>query len=233
MNKILLVLLSATLIFSSCSKDGDTTQPEEIVTNQTVAINGTTYPAVKIGTQTWTAVNYNGSGGQNYNSTTNDPAYGKLYTVAESKAITLPAGWRLPTKADFEKLISNYPHTVTADGYNILPDGCKKLKSTTGWTVTTGDNTSGFNALSAGIGVIPTTTLGQYQDKGSDAWFISSTNGSSRVISGVTYTDTYAMNIASETYQSGNQNLIDDNGSVHALYQSADYRYSIRFVKDN
>jgi len=238
MKKLLLPFFGIAILLSSCSKGGDSSQPTEsgngnVTTTQTVSIGGTSYPTVKIGTQTWTSVNYNGSGGANYTSA-NDPVYGKLYTVAESKAITLPAGWRLPTKADFETLVKNYAYKVDVDGfYNILPDGTKKLKSTTGWTIMNGDNTSGFSALAAGIGVIPTTSLGQFQDKGLDAWFISSTDLPPNNNTGVISTDTWCMTIACESYKSGTQTLTDDSGEVMYLYRSGDYRYSIRFVKDN
>jgi uncharacterized protein (TIGR02145 family) len=50
---------------------------------------------------------YNGPGGVNYNNdATNNAADGKLYTVAEAKAISLPAGWRLPAGNDFASLLN-------------------------------------------------------------------------------------------------------------------------------
>jgi len=236
MKKLLLPFLGIALFLASCSKGGDSSKPTETgngTTPQTVSIGGTSYTTVKIGSQTWTSVNYNGAGGQNYTST-NDPVYGKLYSVAESKAIALPAGWRLPTKSDFENLVKNYAYKIDAVGdYNILPEGTKKLKSTTGWSIMIGDNTSGFNAVAAGIGVIPTSKLGQFQDKGLDAWFISSTDLPPNSATGVTYTPTYCMHITCESYKSGTQTLTDDRGDVAFLLFSSDYRYSIRIVKDN
>src|SRR5688500_1131369 len=101
--QIFLLMLSASVAFTSCSKNNDPT-PEE---SNTVEIAGTTYQTVKIGTQTWTTVNYNGTGGVNYNDGANDPTYGKLYSFQEVKAISgLPSGWRVPTEDDVKKLLS-------------------------------------------------------------------------------------------------------------------------------
>src|ERR1700742_3793344 len=100
MKQLILIFLLAIGSFYSCSKKSDN-QPGSA---NTVIIENTSYRTVSIGSQTWTAVNYNGPGGTNYDTDPNNPAYGKLYTFAEAQAITLPPGWRLPTKDDFTKL---------------------------------------------------------------------------------------------------------------------------------
>jgi len=69
MKKLLILTLVASATLFSCSKSSNT----KPTTANTVTINGTAYNTVTIGTQTWTAVNYNGAGGVNYNnSTTNN-----------------------------------------------------------------------------------------------------------------------------------------------------------------
>jgi len=155
MKKILCLALSATILLASCSKKADVTPTQN---TDKVTINGSDYATVKIGTQTWTAVNYNGSGGVNYNgSTTNDAVNGKLYTIAEAKAIALPTGWRLPTSDDFTKL------------YTAQSSDAKALMAKTTWATANGTNTSGFNAVAAGY-----YSNSKYDGTGTDATFITS-----------------------------------------------------------
>ena len=133
MKKLLILTLVASATLFSCSKSS-TSKPQ---TANTVTINGTAYNTVTIGTQTWTTVNYNGDGGVNYNnSSTNVAANGKLYTLTEAKAITLPTGWALPTQDDYTTLLA----TSSAFG----------LMSKSSWTTGGGTDVSGFNALPVG-----------------------------------------------------------------------------------
>jgi uncharacterized protein (TIGR02145 family) len=118
----------------------------------TVAINGTSYPTVVIGSQTWTSVNYDGPGGISLNNDpTQDLTYGKFYTVAESQSVQLPAGWRIPTASDFITLHNSVGGKSLAAGQEIVADSAQlKLMSKSGWYGAGGSNTSGFNALPAG-----------------------------------------------------------------------------------
>jgi uncharacterized protein (TIGR02145 family) len=216
------------LITYSCSKSSK--QDDQPTTANTVTIGGTDYTTASIGTQTWTTVNYNGSGGVNYNgSSTNDVTYGKLYSLAEAKAISLPSGWRLPTKADAEKLLlllgaqTEDPSTRDAqDGIAVQGDAtvAKKLKSKTDWTYTNGDNSSGFNAYPTGeaLGSILT-----YRNKGEVTSFWTSTSN------GVNNNFTFTI-----------ESTTEDNGKVIDDFAGMDYnpfanttRLAIRFVKDN
>lgn len=84
----------------------------------------------------------------------NGKKYGKLYNwyaVNDPRGLA-PDGWKVPSKEDFEKLISNL------GGYK---EAIKKLKSKDGWGLFGGStNESGFNALPAGVFWAPSGTTG-------------------------------------------------------------------------
>jgi uncharacterized protein (TIGR02145 family) len=145
MKQTLSVLLLAATIISSCSKSASV-KPPTINTNVTIT------DSVKIGSQYWTTVNYNGDGGQNYgNTTTNNPAWGKLYTNAEASALKLPGKWRIPSSGDYNNLmIAVGSTTKDGNGNILLGTGLFTLLSTTSWIIPSGTNTTGFNAVAAG-----------------------------------------------------------------------------------
>ena len=209
MKRIAFMALAATTLFlTSCSKKSKTDpQPTDQVT-----ISGTAYATVKIGTQTWTAVNHNGAGGVNYNgSITNDATSGKLYTIAEAKAIVLPSGWRLPTAADFTKL------------YTSQGSDAKKLMAKTSWAINKGTNSSGFNALAVGYFEINSTPT--YQGKGTDAVFITSS-----LLEGYNGIPAcFAVGFDDDT--------VNDNTTISGVLSdyivAASDKGSIRFVRDN
>jgi len=147
MNKLLNLALIGSIFLASCSKSN--TSPNSQPNNTVITIKDT----VVIGNQTWTSVNYNGTGGVNYANGANDPLYGKLYTLAEAKAIILPKGWRLPTTNDFNTLMHSLGATATdANGYyQPSLQTTLSLMSTSKWTSKNGSNASGFNAYPAGF----------------------------------------------------------------------------------
>jgi uncharacterized protein (TIGR02145 family) len=129
--------------------------------------DGQTYRTVRIGTQTWMAQNLNYAGGDDDVSVCydNDPdncaTYGRLYDWAtvmgfesscneEECASQIqsphqgicPAGWRLPTRQDWNDLVR-----VAGGGV-----AGRNLKSTSGWLDDmNGTDDFGFSALPGGI----------------------------------------------------------------------------------
>jgi uncharacterized protein (TIGR02145 family) len=108
--------------------------------------NGKKYKTVTIGTQTWMAENLNYGTENSYcygDSSSNCTQYGRLYTW--SAAISAcPSGWHLPTRNEYETL-------VTVVGGESVASG--RLMSTTGWgnfSMCNGSDVFGFTALPAG-----------------------------------------------------------------------------------
>jgi uncharacterized protein (TIGR02145 family) len=141
--RLKLTLLSCAALlccFTACKKNDNPGPIPEI--NGVVTINGQNYKTVRIGTQAWTAESYAGAGGVAYGPTAK-PEYGKYYTYTEVKAITLPAGWRLPTMDDYKTMGQANGINFTAGAQNT--EAAKKLISKTGWNHAAGSNASGLN----------------------------------------------------------------------------------------
>ncbi|MEZ2337095.1 FISUMP domain-containing protein [Mucilaginibacter sp. RCC_168] len=206
---ILLLLIFSTI---SCSKKNDS-KPES---TNIVNINGTNYATVKIGTQTWTAVNYNGPGGENYNrNLDNDPVTGKFYSLTQAMAITLPAGWRLPTREDADKLLL-FLGAVKDINNNVQGDSVisAKLRSKSGWSLTQGTNNSGFNAYPVGL------AYNAYDGTGTDTTFWTASAGPFSF-------DQYTLRITNDKGYSLNFVTVEDRNYISSC------RFSVRFVKDN
>lgn len=222
MKKIALLAVTA-LMLMSCSKKGSTDeQPKSDPTN--VTISGSDYAITKIGTQTWTTVNYNGTGGISTGNT--NTAYGKLYTLAEAKAVNLPSGWRLPTKDDAEKLllyIGAVKDNTQQAGLEVQGNSAvaKKLRSTTDWSYNNGDNSSGFNAYPAGQSLDGTSV----DAKGTLAVFWTSTAMPS--------TGANAQFLFGIYNTKESNNTINDDAGMDYIPNSTIARFSVRFVKDN
>jgi uncharacterized protein (TIGR02145 family) len=215
MKRLITFTLLTVAIFASCSKSNTSIKPQTTTTTAVIT------DSVSIGSQTWTTVNYNGTGGENYaNSSVNDPTYGKLYTLAEAKAIALPNGWRIPTTDDFNKLMVSVGATAqdSYGYYHVTQDEALELMSTTNWTSINGTNTSGFNAYPAGF------FNGGFDGKGEEADFITTS-----ILAG--YPGTQANFSLYEEVDTNNALIIDAVFSDE-VGAAAD-RGSIRFVKDN
>ena len=103
--------------------------------------DGQIYRTVKIGEQIWMAENLNYESEFSYcrgDSLSNCDKYGRLYKWY-SAMDACPAGWRLPTREDWDTLVSTVGNKLAG----------KNLKSTMGWP----DNHSGVDAY--GFSVIP------------------------------------------------------------------------------
>jgi uncharacterized protein (TIGR02145 family) len=154
MKKILLLVIIAGAALASCTKKSDDPVPSGTNAADTaVTIMGTTYPIIKIGSQSWTAVNYNGPGGVfNTGTTQKTQLNGKLYTPEEALKITLPAGWRIPTYNDYANMLIARGATKDDDGnYEAGLNVVQSLMAESGWTEGGGNNYSRFNALPTGF----------------------------------------------------------------------------------
>jgi uncharacterized protein (TIGR02145 family) len=130
-------------LFFSCGPDN-----EKPTREAGVKIEGKNYPIVVIGTQTWTAVNYDGPGGVPYDENNSKPAYGRYYSKVELASITLPEGWRIPNQQDYTTLAQFYGIRFPSNGTQTAE--IKSLVSKTNWNNVIGTNASGFNAYPAG-----------------------------------------------------------------------------------
>jgi uncharacterized protein (TIGR02145 family) len=158
------------IIASSSSAEDSSSSYAEVANDDCVVTDSRdnqTYKCVTIGKQTWMANNLNYAGVDNKLGTTTFDCdiYGRVYSKEEMpiEACTrmfcldgtnscntcfdgiCPAGWHLPSKAEWEELIT------FAGGYEIAGE---KLKAKDGWfwygEDGNGTNDYGFSALAAG-----------------------------------------------------------------------------------
>ena len=134
---------SVTLATPCKTKTEDTCEYGELVDDR----DGQTYKTVKIGRQWWMTENLNYEGGDSY--CYNDSAeyceeYGRLYTWVSARD-ACPTGWHLPTREDFDTLLS------TVGGDSLAGN---TLKSFAGWNRAedegNGADSYGFSGSPAG-----------------------------------------------------------------------------------
>ena len=201
----------------SCKLDkAETPQPQ--ITNR-VTIDGYDYHTAKIGTQTWTTVNYKGSGGTTYTlngeSVVGPQTY---YTYNQALAIALPTGWRLPTRADYNKLLQFIGGTTDAYGDGTATGTIAGKLVASSWSYAYGDNSTGFSAAATGF-INSIGPVNQGVDVACAYW--TSTSQTTNVMS----------------YSFGINNYVV-NGTRQPLTAYIDYnrvadQLSLRFVKDN
>jgi len=240
----MLSALILLIVATSCSKSSD--PPEQEQSKNEITINGTAYPTISLGTQTWTTVNYNGTGGVNYNDGANDPREGKLYSYTEVKAITgLPTGWRIPTEADVKTLMASVGTKL--DGTIAYTDAAasQKLMSTTGWTNTAlaGNNSTGLNLIATGYLFASTNVKKDYSDKGivSSFWTSTTIQVPSSTNNGVITYIFYPLlfEVSTNSYDNADKpaglrgNIYNTSASGDGSTTFPAEKRSIRFVKDN
>ncbi len=200
---------SVTQQSSSSSKVGEPVEPAEVTTGTMIdSRDGQTYKTVTIGTQTWMAQNLNYETDSSFcygDTLANCSKYGRLYTWAAATT-ACPEGWHLPTKADFETLITAVGRQSTAG---------KMLKSTSGWNDYGGESGNGsdafaFSALPAGF----RDNDGSYYSEGYYASFRSSTED---------------LSLSNSAYH---MSLNHYNGDATLSYASKDAGSSVRCLKD-
>lgn len=158
-------LAIGSIFFVACGDDGVSAQSRTM----TDLRDGRTYQTVRIGMQTWMAenLNYEATSSHCYNDdVTNCTKYGRLYSWAvamDSASIwsmngngcgynkscspiypvrgVCPEGWHLPSKVEWETLLTVVGGRLTAG---------RRLKSTFGWSNGNGTDAFGFSALPAG-----------------------------------------------------------------------------------
>jgi uncharacterized protein (TIGR02145 family) len=190
-----MIILGFLLTFSNgCKKDSSSSNPSTVGT--VTDIDGNVYHTVTIGTQIWMVENlrttkYNDGTSiplvtdgvvwstlstpaycwYNNDEASNKSTYGALYNwFAVNTGILCPAGWHVPTDAEWNTLLTYLGDTTLAGG---------KLKEagTTHWVSpnTGADNGTGFTALPGGSHY----TNGLFYLQGKYGWYWSSTESSS------------------------------------------------------
>lgn len=172
---------------------------------ETVEIDSKTYPVVTMGSQKWIAYNLDyvpagvtigGSGSDiitahawYYNNDEarygwNNKKYGLLYNMAAMEIVSssLTDGWRVPTKADFESLISFLGGT--GEG--------KKIRSPYDWNNDLGEGLFNLNILPCGI----RDNSGSFGYLGTQAVFCTTTHNGANF--------TYQLNLAGYTLSTYN-----------------------------
>ena len=153
--------------------------------------DGQTYKTVKIGDQWWMAENLNYETDSSFcykDSAEFCEKYGRLYTW-DAVVDVCPDGWHLPSKAEWETLITAVGGQATAG---------KMLKSTSGGK---GSDAFGFSALPAGYRV----KGGGYLYAGAHTFFRSSTVSSTEINNGpysafLDFNVDYAAGMSSDDY---------------------------------
>jgi uncharacterized protein (TIGR02145 family) len=118
-----------------CVKDSGNTPKAHLFTDER---DGSTYKTVKIAGKTWMAENIKYlAPGIDYKAASKPDEYGYLYNWEDAQKVC-PSGWHLPTKMDFDRLLTH------------VGKGVKGADNLRHKNFENGKNLSGFGALPAG-----------------------------------------------------------------------------------
>ena len=174
MKNLLKIMLAASLCMSvsfAAPQKGTIKDPRD----------GKTYKTVKIGDQVWMAENLafeineiNGNPGSTNDclilggngKKANCKKYGRYYSAMAAATTACPDGWRLPSAAEFKKLLDYAGNSID-------------LKSKKGWNTYqqpsgNGKDKYGFNALPSGGCIVAKDGKCAYMDEGKYAYFWTS-----------------------------------------------------------
>ena len=174
MKNLLKIMLAASLCISAsfaAPQKGTMKDPRD----------GKTYKTVKVGDQVWMAENLafeineiNGNPGSTIDclilggdgKKANCKKYGRYYSAMAAATTACPDGWRLPSAAEFKKLLDYVGNSID-------------LKSKKGWNTYqqpsgNGKDKYGFNALPSGGCIVAKDGKCAYMDEGKYAYFWTS-----------------------------------------------------------
>lgn len=217
-------ILVAAAMFAACGDDSSSSSPasEKDTPSSSSGLVGDTlvdsrdrqaYKLVTIGSQIWMAknLNYETEGSYCYkNIDSKCSQYGRLYKWDAAKK-ACPSGWHLPSKKDFETMLSTLGVLETGSPHpNDAP--LKPQSKESGWNYT-GTNNSGFTALPAGFRDVE----GLYAQEYERAKFWTSTEGDDDL----DYEYVYSMYISDYPDVGFGRSLTHAAFSVRCLYDEA------------
>ena len=183
--------------------------------------DGKTYKTVKIGDQVWMAENLNYAGGGIGHCYEDVPEYcesgGRLYKWDVAREVC-PEGWHLPSKAEFDTLLSFVKLTYDEDECS-LPD---MFRATSGWNYGgQGCDKTGFSAVPAGGKHINAYRSPEYNHAGGTAYFLTSTEESKSSV--------YVMRVGADLASLSIDDYYEDQGPCYSTKESG---FSVRCLKD-
>lgn len=229
MKKLVPVVLSA-LLLAACSKTKLSEQPAPKAVDtarirSAVVISDIEYPTTTIGNLEWTTVNFHDGTGV---PLIDAHIYGNLYTLAQARAIKLPAGWRLPTPDDLiqtiRREIPDYKRGDAIDSAIIIRFMSKDAGQ---WKNDIGNNKTGFNAK----------PIGQYaEDFLGQSGFFGVGLMTAILIDNTSSSEDIFQRALCITYTGSGKPLMNDVTSKVLYLVGKPYTYntgySVRFVRD-
>lgn len=183
--------------------------------------DGKTYKTVKIGGQVWMAENLNYAGGGIGHCYEDVPenceVAGRLYKWDVAREVC-PEGWHLPSKAEFDTLLSFVKLTYDEDECS-LPD---MFRATSGWNYGgQGCDKTGFSAVPAGGKHINAYRSPEYNHAGGTAYFLTSTEESKSSV--------YVMRVGADMASLSIDDYYEDQGPCYSIKESG---FSVRCLRD-